>query len=504
MPDPLAAPAPAVSAEAVAALTDPIFAQALEREAAPGLAFGVVFHGELVHARGMGVAALDGPVPTSDTTFRIASMTKSVTAAVLLSLRDDGFLSLDLPAVELVPELLAGGAEARLITLRHLLTMTAGLPTDDPWGDRQQDLPHAALRSLLASGLTPAWRPGERFEYSNLGYAILGLAIEAVTRLPYAEAAAMRVLRPVGMSSTGYHLDSLDESRRAQGYVRRSTGWAEEPWAGYGAFAPMGGLFSTVTDLTRWVGVMQDAHRSDAGSDAGAVLRPASLREMQTTQRLVAAVNIERAPDVVGYGFGLFEEFRSWGRTVHHSGGYPGFGSHMRWHPASGLGIVVLANGSYAPVYAPARDALQRLVTTLDVPQRRPLPDFPALDAAVAAVTAWLSAETADGDEADTLRAMFADNVERDVPWPERVVQWQALRVRGGAPPVEVAGTRRSPAPATRTWQVDGPAGRATVTVMLAPHDLHLVQSVTVRPGTGPGSDDEGAGADPDASTDWS
>ena len=92
VPDPLAAPA-AVSPDAVAAVTDPIFAQALERGAAPGLAFGVISRGELVHAPRDGrSSALDGPAPTSDTVFRIASMTKSFTAATLLRLRDDGLL----------------------------------------------------------------------------------------------------------------------------------------------------------------------------------------------------------------------------------------------------------------------------------------------------------------------------------------------------------------------------------------------------------------------------
>jgi hypothetical protein len=143
-------------------------------------------------------------------------------------------------------------------------------------------------------------------------------------------------------------------------------------------------------------------------------------------------------------------------------------------------------------------------VTSLGLPRRRPLPDFPALDAAVAAVSDWLTAEAPDGDEAATLRGMFADNVEADVPWPERVVQWHTLRGHGGEPPAHVGGTRRRPAPATATWQVEGPGGRATVTVMLAPHDLQLVQSVTVRPGASPEPEDEGAGADPEATTDWS
>lgn len=494
-----------LTASDVAAVVDPLFEKVLDRDVAPGLAYGVVVDGELRHARGMGHAVLGGPEPAADTVFRIASMTKSVTAATVLSLRDDGLLTLDLPVVELVPELLAGGGEARLITLRHLLTMTAGFPTDDPWGDRQQNLPHDSLRALLGAGLTPAWRPGDRFEYSNLGYAILGLVIEAVTHLPYAEAAAMRVLRPVGMDASGYHLDQGDAGRRAGGYVRRSSGWVEEPWAGYGAFAPMGGLFSTVTDVARWVGVMQRAHRPEK-VDPGAFLSPASLREMQTTQRIVSAANVPGAPapEVVGYGFGLFEEFRSWGRSVHHSGGYPGFGSHMRWHPASGLGVVVLANGTYAPVYAAARDALQQLITALGAPTRRPMPDIATLEPSYQSVSRWLAADDPDGEEAQALRDAFADNVDQDVPWAERRAQWHTLRTALGGPAAAVAGSRRRPAPATLSWEVEGPSGRGQVSLLLAPHDLRRVQAVTLRPAGSTPTDDQTAPVSPDTMTDWS
>ena len=136
----------------------------------------------------------------------------------------------------------------------------------------------------------------------------------------------------------------------------------------------MGGLFSTVTDLARWVGVMQRAHGPAGrwwGRGRPRVRLAARDADNSTRRRGVNAPG-EPAPEVVGYGFGLFEEFRRWGRTVHHSGGYPGFGSHMRWHPASGLGVVVVANGTYAPVYAAARDALQRLVTDAGGAARRP------------------------------------------------------------------------------------------------------------------------------------
>src|SRR6202043_1071408 len=104
------------------------------------------------------------------------------------------------PAAACVPELagwVSGSAYAGALTIRHLLTMTAGFPTDDPWGDRQQGLPLGSFRALLAGGVTFNWAPGTRFEYSNLGYAILGLIVTAASGVPYDEFIRTRVLAPL-------------------------------------------------------------------------------------------------------------------------------------------------------------------------------------------------------------------------------------------------------------------------------------------------------------------
>ena len=184
-------------------------------------------------------------------------MTKSFTASAVLALRDDGALNLDDPAEEHVPELrgwpLASPDSAR-VSLRHLLTMTAGFPTDDPWGDRQQGLPLEEFAKYLAGGVGFNWAPGTRFEYSNMGYAILGRIITAVTGAAYQDYIRDRLLRPLGMTSTGFEAAQFDPSVLARGY-RREQGatWSEVPPEPCGAFAPMGGVFSCVRDLTRWV-----------------------------------------------------------------------------------------------------------------------------------------------------------------------------------------------------------------------------------------------------------
>jgi CubicO group peptidase (beta-lactamase class C family) len=326
-----------------------------DRDGQPGLAYGLVAGGALVHSGGLGERWLGGPAPDAGTVFRIASMTKSFTASTVLQLRDEGALRLDDRADDYVSELRGlrlPTADSPRPTLRNLLTMTAGFPTDDPWGDRQQGLALAEFARLLRDGeVRLAWAAGTRFEYSNLGYAILGKVIANVTGRSYAEAVRSRILAPLGLTRTGYEATEFDSADLSRGYHRDSGGWHELVPDGNGAFAPMGGVFSTVADLARWVVGFADAFPPRDGEDSAHPLSRATRREMQLPQLAIVSRAAGSFPDaaVVSYGFGLFvEEHPGLGTIVQHSGGYPGFGSQMRWHLATGTGVIVLGNGTYA------------------------------------------------------------------------------------------------------------------------------------------------------------
>ncbi len=159
------------------AIVDDVFDEFLADSPQPGAVWGVVERGELVHVSARGHLWKGGPKPDADSVFRIASMTKSFTATCLLRLRDDGLLALDDPAEAYVPVLrgrTTPTSDARPVTVRELLTMSAGLPTDDAWGDRQLPITPERLDEIVAAGLRHAWAPGTAFEYSNLGYALLG------------------------------------------------------------------------------------------------------------------------------------------------------------------------------------------------------------------------------------------------------------------------------------------------------------------------------------------
>src|SRR5512142_240033 len=145
-----------------------------QQENLPGLLAGIVQGGQLVHVTALGFADREaGRAVTPETAFRIASMTKSITALAVLALRDTGKLALDAPLADTLPQFAAVAPATRdsaPVTIRHLLTHTAGFVTDDPWGDRVLGMSPPSLDALIATGRLFARPPGVAFEYSNFGY----------------------------------------------------------------------------------------------------------------------------------------------------------------------------------------------------------------------------------------------------------------------------------------------------------------------------------------------
>jgi CubicO group peptidase (beta-lactamase class C family) len=474
------------------AAVDAIVSGYAGRGSAPGLAYGVVRDGELVHAGGAGERRLGGPVPDAETVFRIASMSKSFTASAVLLLRDAGILALDDPAEKYVPEL---GGWPSLVTIRQLLTMTAGFPTDDPWGDRQQGLPLDDFASLLAGGVSVNWAPGTRFEYSNLGYAILGMVVTAASGMPYDHYIRARLLAPLGMTRTGFEESEFSAGGLAQGYRRGPRGWEEVPCDPYGAFAPMGGVFSCVADLARWVAGFESAFPPGAREEGAHPLAAASRREMQLSQVLIPPARGHALPGgtlsgPAAYGFGLFiDEDPATGRVVSHSGGYPGFGSNMRWHPATGTGVIALGNGTYAPMTVLTGLILEALVprrrtyqVALAFPSHHPAEGQPAEGgpwpetlAAREAVGRLL----ADWDDA-TAEALFTENVALDRPYGERLHDIAVLRDRLGAFADSPDRAPEHDTPAHCRWFLTGEGGTVQAQIQLNPQKPPRVQSLTL------------------------
>lgn len=465
---------------------DDRFTRLREEKYVPGIAWGVIRDGDLVHAGGSG-SLRDGEdrVPDADSVFRIASMTKSFTAATVLLLRDEGRLRLDEPVATYVPEL-AGWApptkDSAPVTVRQLLTMSAGLGTDDPWGDRQQELPLDAFAELLRSGPAFAWPPGTIFDYSNLGYGILGRAITNVTGREYREVVRDRILAPLDMTATVYLAEDAPEGRLAHGYVRREATFVREGTDGYGALASMGGIFSSVRDLTRWVAGFADAFPARDDQEGGHPLSRATRREMQQVQRSFGAAVEAHAPDAEpvveagGYGFGLFvDQDLDLGTVVSHAGGYPGFGSHMAWHPGTGLGIIALGNLRYAPVRPVATEMLAMLIRSDAVPRRAVLA-MPVVEALRPVVEGLL--RRWDDGVADAALAM---NMDLDEPRDLRRAAVERIAADLGPFQADPARSARSASPADLTWWLRGERGWVRASILVTPEPEPRLQRLAFR-----------------------
>lgn len=462
---------------------DAVFERLLVSQAAPGIAYGIVIDGKLVHARGLGTRRMGSDLtPDEDTVFRIASMTKSFTASAILLLRDRRRLRLDDTVAMWVPELKGDDqatTDPSAIAIEHLLTMSAGFPTDDRWGDRQQGLDLHRFEDFLRGGVSRSWAPGTRFEYSNLGYGILGLIVTRASGMEYRTFVAEELIAPLELASTTYLRDEIPEERFAQGYVRRDGEWLAEPIDPYGALAPMGGLFTSVRDLARWVQGFAGAFPPEAAQD-GHPLSRASRREMQQARRSfdpeLTWESADAAPALLsgGYGYGLFvtDDLR-FGRFVGHGGGYPGYGSYMRWHPGSGIGIIALANGRYVPMIHPASEALAVLLRA-HAHRIRPLTTWAHTDHARMIVERLLHQWD---DEA--ARALFAMNIELDEPVARRRAAIEHLRDVHGSLRPDLSAKVESHSPAHLAWWMVGDRGRVRVEILLDPERPPRMQVLT-------------------------
>lgn len=336
----------------------------------PGMVYGIVRQGRVEHVGTMGVQDLDARRPVSaGSHFRIASMSKAFTALAILKLRDDGKLRLDDLAEEYVPELRGWRyptSDSPRIRVRDLVSHVGGLVTDDPWGDRQQVMPDADFTRLLQDGVPFTRAPGIAHEYSNLGYAILGRIIANVSGLPYDQYIEQQIMRPLGMTSTGYDYTAAPADTRALGYRWENGAWLREPDMVHGAFGAMGGVQTNATDYAKWIAFLLDAWPPRDGAESGPAKR-ASVREMAhglnfpwRSQR--PGTSTPACTQATTYGMGLrVSQDCAAGLTLAHGGGYPGYGSYMLLLPEHDVGIFLFANRTYAGPSGLAWDIAMKL-----------------------------------------------------------------------------------------------------------------------------------------------
>ena len=323
----------------------------------PGIAYGLVVDDSLIFVGGSGIINLEtGTTVTEHSLFRIASMTKSFTAMAILKLRDEGMLSLSDPVSRYIPELeqlTYLTADASPLTIFNLLTMTAGFPEDNPWGDRFLDISDEVLMGQVEEGISFSSVPSDQYEYSNLGFGLLGHIITAVSGLSYQEYITRNILHPLGMNHTYWEYSKAPSELLALGYWWEDERWVAEPLLHDGAFGAMGGLITSIKDFSKYVSYHLSAWPPRSDAEMGPVKR-STLREMHSLNkprylRDSKWFGNDTRPMIQGYGYGLrgIKDLEGV-LEIGHGGGLPGFGSSYMFYPQHGIGIMAFSNLTYA------------------------------------------------------------------------------------------------------------------------------------------------------------
>lgn len=338
----------------------------IDAQRTPGLGLAILHHGELTFAGGFGFADLENEVPVTElTVFRIGSVTKQFTAAGVLRLVEDGSLGLDTRVDTLIDDF---DFQGRAVLVRHLLNHTSGIPSYTDLNERwmahlHEDLDPDEILDLV-EGMPFHFEPGERFEYNNSGYVMLGQLIEEVSGKSWNDWLREQLCEPLDLTSIRYGSEDEIIPHRAQGYQRRRGGGFDNDIR-FSMTHPhgAGALVATPADLVHWSRALLN----------GEVLSPRGLIDMTTPQKL----NDGKAID---YGFGLQLGKLDDLAMISHGGGIFGFVTYLAAFPDADLHIAVNANCDGIDVGGLSLDIARIL---LDMPVTAPL-DLPLSDAELA------------------------------------------------------------------------------------------------------------------------
>lgn len=308
---------------------DALAAKHLAEPGGVGLSIAIAQRGKVVLAKGYGLADAEFDVPANDQTmFRIGSVTKQFTAALVMRLVEQKKLALDDELARYVPDFPLQG---RKVTIEQLLQHTSGIKSYTDIGEEWRkvwplELTHAELLALVQDAPFD-FEPGTDWRYNNTGYYLLGMVIEKVTGKSYAEE-LQAMVAPLGLTRTRYDSNRDLIKNRAQGYGLEGKRLVNDQMIGMAQPGAAGGIVSTAADLVHW----------QMALGSGKVVRPESFARMCTPTVLPNGRD-------TGYGFGLSMDEWADKARVQHGGGIFGFNSMLFWLPSEDLHVAVISNG---------------------------------------------------------------------------------------------------------------------------------------------------------------
>ena len=278
---------------------------------------------QIILNKGYGYANVEWQVPNSpESKFRLGSITKQFTAACILLLEERGKLKIDDPIKKYMPDAPAAWDK---ITFFHLLTHTSGIPSFTGFPDYASTEALATTPEKLVARFRDKpleFQPGEKWNYSNSGYVLLGYLIEKISGEPYSQFVQENIFTPLGMKDSGYDSNTAIIPHRDSGYTPNEKGELQN--AGYiNMTIPLsaGALYSTTLDLLKW----------EQGLFGGKLISAASLQKMTT-------------PFKSDYGFGLGVRDVKGHKLIEHGGGIEGFNTELAYYPDEKLTVIVLSN----------------------------------------------------------------------------------------------------------------------------------------------------------------
>lgn len=293
----------------------------------PGSALLILRDGKPVQTKVEGAADIQsGRKITAKTNFRLASITKQFTATAILLLAKDGKLAIDDQASKHLQD---WPVYANSVTIRHLLTHTAGLPDyDNGVPDSTPQLTDADVLLFLQKQTKLLFPPGEKYSYSNTGYAILALIVESASQQSFPAFLKARIFKPLGMKNTVAHIEGKDTvASRAYGHSRTETGWKRNDQSATSAVLGDGGIYSNLNDLAKWIRALNTCKLLDCQT----------LEQSWTTAKLNNGTPTH-------YGFGWRLETRNGHRVISHTGETRGFRNALLRYPDQGIAVILLTN----------------------------------------------------------------------------------------------------------------------------------------------------------------